>query len=654
MIQSRFRGLYFLTLVIAYAAFFVLPQTAFATSQVARWQFDEGVGSTTVDSVNNISGVFIKGSSGGSAYPTWSTDRPPVAYSNPYALSFEGLQDGIRIAWPSGLNFTGTAPRSFSFWYKPTANGETAAGNYDRILSWTGDAFEIAGTLGDVSVHRLAFYDGSWRDTTYNMTVGTWYNLTFTYDGTNVRLYVDNSQKFSGTLGGRNLSGNLYIGVRHEINEGINGIIDDVKIYDYALTTDQIANLTAGSDDPDEAPDTTAPAISSVASSTSSTSATVTWTTDEAGSTQVAYSVDMSFASSTSEADTSTRVTSHSKTLSGLLSCTWYNFKAVSADAAGNYATSSRSTFLTTGCVGGATPSTVASTTVAVSSAATSTSSDNGRTLVVATPANFTATSSSVVIQIKGLDSSTVLSSIGKPASSLSSAASIVFDVTALINSTTVLDSFDTPVTVSYTYTDADISGLDESSLSMYHYANGAWSELDDCSVNTSTNTITCNAPHFSVFAIFGTVPAASSSNSTASAGVGAAQPWCSGPTAPGWNNGLPDGGCGALAVISAPAPKLNTCPAYVFTRALKFGVTGEDVRALQKLMNCLGFTLAASGPGAPGEETNLFVNRTYAAVIQFQETYAADILIPLSLKKGTGIFAELSRKKSDMLINAQ
>jgi hypothetical protein len=392
--------------------------------------------------------------------------------------------------------------------------------------------------------------------------------------------------------------------------------------------------------------DETAPAISDIAtSSITNAGATIAWVTDEAASTQVAYSVDSSFASSTAEADTATRVTSHSKTLSGLLPCTWYNFKAVSADGAGNYATSTKNTFLTTGCAGDAIPSTLASTTVSVSSAATSTSSDSGRTLTVATPANFTATSSSIVIQIKGMDSATVLGSIGNPSSDLSSAASIAFDVTALIDNVTVLDSFDVPVTISYTYTDDDISGLDESTLAMYHYANGAWNELDDCSVDTAANTITCTAPHFSVFAIFGT--AISSSENSSNVG-GGTPPWCSGPLAPGWNTSLPDGGCGGSDATAVVAPTL--CPAYPFTRALRFGMEGEDVRALQRLMNCLGFSLAESGPGSPGEETPFYVGRTRTAVIKFQEAYAHEILVPVGEERGTGIFAQYSRAKAHNL----
>jgi peptidoglycan hydrolase-like protein with peptidoglycan-binding domain len=76
----------------------------------------------------------------------------------------------------------------------------------------------------------------------------------------------------------------------------------------------------------------------------------------------------------------------------------------------------------------------------------------------------------------------------------------------------------------------------------------------------------------------------------------------------------------------------------------------GEDVRALQKLMNCLGFTLGRNGPGSVGNETDVFAKRTDAAVKHFQEMYSSDILAPVSATKGTGIFAAYSKKKAKTL----
>lgn len=56
-----------------------------------------------------------------------------------------------------------------------------------------------------------------------------------------------------------------------------------------------------------------------------------------------------------------------------------------------------------------------------------------------------------------------------------------------------------------------------------------------------------------------------------------------------------------------------------VFTRDLYQGVSGEDVRALQRLLNARGYVVAVSGSGSAGNETNYFGPATEAAVIKFQ-----------------------------------
>jgi hypothetical protein len=396
--------------------------------------------------------------------------------------------------------------------------------------------------------------------------------------------------------------------------------------------------------------DTTPPVISVIASSTADTSATITWTTDESASTKVSYSADTSYASSTSETDTGTRVTSHGTSVTSLLSCTSYNFKVVSADASSNYATSSANSFTTTGCSGGATPSSSTSTTVTVAAAATSTVSDSsGNTLTVATPANFTATSTSIIIQIKGLSSDTVLGSIGKP-SGLSSAASVVFDVTALINNSTTLDSFNTPVTISYTYTDADVSGLDQSTLKMYHYHGGQWVQLDNCSVTTSAKTITCTAPSFSIFGIFGS-PQTSSSGSSSTGGGGVVI-GCTDKKAVNYSPyafGTDTTSCKYASVPVLSPPLL--CPRYNFTRVLRFGDKGKDVQALQKFLNCAGFPLASSGPGSRGHETVYFVDRTLKSLDAFQIAHVAMILSPIGATIATGIFANHSQDVASSLM---
>ncbi len=79
--------------------------------------------------------------------------------------------------------------------------------------------------------------------------------------------------------------------------------------------------------------------------------ATVTWNTIKNSSTQVEYGTSISYGVLTSETDTGTRVTSHTKTLSGLNTCTTYHYRVISNDDIGISGTSDDNTFVTGGCV---------------------------------------------------------------------------------------------------------------------------------------------------------------------------------------------------------------------------------------------------------------------------------------------------------------
>lgn len=70
-----------------------------------------------------------------------------------------------------------------------------------------------------------------------------------------------------------------------------------------------------------------------------------------------------------------------------------------------------------------------------------------------------------------------------------------------------------------------------------------------------------------------------------------------------------------STASVSTPA----VAASIGTVRDLTIGSTGEDVLALQKLLNTLGYTLAPSGAGSPGSETTLFGGLTKAALSKYQ-----------------------------------
>ncbi|NKE72133.1 fibronectin type III domain-containing protein [Candidatus Manganitrophus noduliformans] len=92
--------------------------------------------------------------------------------------------------------------------------------------------------------------------------------------------------------------------------------------------------------------DTTAPTLSAIAAgSITSAGATISWSTNEAATSQVEYGVTTSYGSSS--ALNSTLVTGHSRVLSGLNPSTTYHYRVISRDAAGNTGTSGDRTFTT-------------------------------------------------------------------------------------------------------------------------------------------------------------------------------------------------------------------------------------------------------------------------------------------------------------------
>jgi peptidoglycan hydrolase-like protein with peptidoglycan-binding domain len=67
--------------------------------------------------------------------------------------------------------------------------------------------------------------------------------------------------------------------------------------------------------------------------------------------------------------------------------------------------------------------------------------------------------------------------------------------------------------------------------------------------------------------------------------------------------------------------------------------MSGADVTNLQRYLNSHGFALATTGTGSSGQETDYFGKLTFNALVKFQNAHAADILMPLHLSSGTGIF---------------
>ncbi len=74
-----------------------------------------------------------------------------------------------------------------------------------------------------------------------------------------------------------------------------------------------------------------------------------------------------------------------------------------------------------------------------------------------------------------------------------------------------------------------------------------------------------------------------------------------------------------AIATVPVTSTPTPTTTVVALTRSLSLGMSGEDVRILQKLLNTKGFTIAISGAGSVGNESTYFGPATQKAVIAYQ-----------------------------------
>jgi glucose/arabinose dehydrogenase len=319
----------------SYVATYQATGSSIPPGQIAAYNFDEGSGATATDVTgNNHTGTLTNG-------PVWTAGKFGSG------LSFDGVNDMVSVADSNMLDLS--TGMTLSAWVFPTAT----SGVRDIIIKEGSnvDIYNLYARNGQGNPESNVFVGGTNRTAVGPvLTTNTWTHVAGTYDGATLKLFLNGVQAATLSVSGAMpaSTGALRIGGNSLWGENFLGIIDDVRVYNRALTATEIQadmNAPVGGGSPPP-PDTTPPVISAVGSSgITSSGANISWTTNEASDTQVEYGTTLSYGSS-SPLNTS-MVTSHSVSLSGLAPGTPYNYRVKSRDAAGNLATSGNFTFTT-------------------------------------------------------------------------------------------------------------------------------------------------------------------------------------------------------------------------------------------------------------------------------------------------------------------
>ncbi len=210
---------------------------------VGWWKMDEGQGATVYDHSGNANNGTM-------------TNMDPatdwVAGKNNSALDFDGSNDYVSVADNNLWNF-GTNDFSINLWAKWTslANIEsilgqsTSGGNVTKwnLVKSMNTSFGYDNSLLTFHVYNGGNYFASWN---WTASTNTWYNVAIVRSGNNWNLYVNGIQT-GGTqtqsASVPNIATDLRIGSDGEAWNFLNGQIDDVRIYNYALSAEQVKQV---------------------------------------------------------------------------------------------------------------------------------------------------------------------------------------------------------------------------------------------------------------------------------------------------------------------------------------------------------------------------------------------------------------------------
>jgi hypothetical protein len=196
---------------------------------VAAYNFNAGSGTTVADLSGN-------GNTGTLSNATWTTAGHAAG-----ALSFNGTNALVSVPDSSSLDLT--VGMTLEAWVNTSALGTTwrtvvlkeQPGNMAYALYANAETARPA-------VHVVVPAGEAILKGTAGLTLNTWAHLTATYDGATLRLYVNGTQVASSAVSGAmaTTTGSLRIGGNTVWSEWFKGTIDDVRIYNRALSTSEI------------------------------------------------------------------------------------------------------------------------------------------------------------------------------------------------------------------------------------------------------------------------------------------------------------------------------------------------------------------------------------------------------------------------------
>ncbi|MFA6897000.1 MAG: LamG domain-containing protein [Patescibacteria group bacterium] len=202
---------------------------------VLEMKFDEGSGTVAHDESFNHNDGTISGA-------TWTEGK------NGGALAFDGVDDYVDAGNRSDLNITNQV--TIGAWLKSSQKTQgMIAGKVNS--AWNGGWWlrAIATDGADPSDKGICFGISKGVDWFYNEVCtnasyidGSWHYYSGFYDGTNIKIFMDGVLKASSSVVTPTMVSDqdVFVGYNNVDHNYFNGSLDNVRIYNYARTADEV------------------------------------------------------------------------------------------------------------------------------------------------------------------------------------------------------------------------------------------------------------------------------------------------------------------------------------------------------------------------------------------------------------------------------
>jgi hypothetical protein len=208
---------------------------------VGEWRFDDETGEFAEDTSGNTNTGTLTNMDSVTAW---------VARKSGTALQFDGIDDYVDCGNDASLDITDAI--TIELWLNPNVAGEGGpnAGPVAKAETGVDASWQLRyNAPGDYMGFQFnGDPEGStWVSVNQNLTPGEWYHIAGTFDGTTIRCYLNGLETDTNLLSAIK-SGNatLFIG-QDGWGNIFNGAIDEVKIYNRALTVEEVrADYEAG------------------------------------------------------------------------------------------------------------------------------------------------------------------------------------------------------------------------------------------------------------------------------------------------------------------------------------------------------------------------------------------------------------------------